>query len=145
MAQHPKDIHYHGYINDPGLMARWLASSDAIFALSAFETFGLSAAEAMASGCALIAANEGAVEEFVTRADCGVLVPYNDAAALARQTNLLLGSGRLHQAGQNARSFAARHFDWSTAFDRMVGYYDEILTAGGPDALPAEPRRWTPS
>ena len=143
MKAHPKNVHYLGYINEPGLMARWLASSDAIFALSAFETFGLSAAEAMSSGCALIAANEGAVEEFVTRADCGVLVPYNNADALASQTISLLASGRLKEAGENARAFAARHFDWSMAFDRMTGYYAELIEAKG-KTLPDAPRRWDP-
>ncbi len=137
-----KDIHYLGYVKDPKLMAAWYASSDAVFALSAFETFGLSAAEAMASGCALVAADAGAVEEFVTRADCGVLVPYNDADALATQTISLLDSGHLGQAGRNAHTFANTHFNWDAAFDRMVAHYKEIADASSPQDLPPAPRRW---
>ncbi len=142
MAQHPEGIHYLGYINDPGLMARWYASADATFALSAFETFGLSAAEAMASGCALIAADAGAVQELVTRARCGALVPYNDADALAERAIELLGSGELPAMRLRARQFAERHFDWSAAFDRMVGFYAEIVAAGDPETMAPEPRRW---
>lgn len=136
------DVHYLGYINDAHEMARWYASADAAFALSAFETFGLSAAEAMASGNALIGANAGAVREFIERADCGVLVPYNDAEALAAQTNALLASGRLAQCGRNARDYVARHYSWDAAFDRLFGFYRELAAHPNPRALPPEPRLW---
>lgn len=137
------DVHYLGYIDGAEKMAAWYASADAIFALSAFETFGLSAAEAMASGCALVAANEGAAAELVDKSGGGVTVPYNDSDALAGATNALLDSGRIFEMGAAARAFAAAHFDWTTAFDRMVGFYEEIVDRGGV-ALPDLPRRWTP-
>ena len=144
MQRFPDDVHHLGFITDPHLMARWYASADAVFALSAFETFGLSAAEAMASGNALIAANEGAAAELVTKSDGGVLVPYGDVEALAEQTIAFLSSDRLHPAGEAARDFAARHFNWTRAFDRMMGFYQLIHDAGGPERLDAAPRRWFP-
>lgn len=139
------DVHYLGYINDPALMARWYASADVIFALSAFETFGLSAAEAMASGCALIAADQGAARELVEKSGGGVLVPYNDPAALAREANALLASGTLKQRGQDAHAFAQRHFGWDAAFTRMLGFYQELAEARTPDKLRDLPRRWKPA
>jgi len=141
MARQP-DVHYLGYVDDPATMARWYASADAIFALSAFETFGLSAAEAMASGAALIGADAGAVQEWVSRADCGVLVPYGDADALAAATNALLDGDTLRQKAANARAFAEAHFSWDSAFERMLGYYKEVVAAGSAAALAPEPRRW---
>ena len=60
-----------------------------------------------------------------------------------KETISLLRSGKLKQAGKNARTFAAKHFDWSMAFDRMTSYYAEILSTGG-EGLADEPRRWTP-
>jgi glycosyltransferase involved in cell wall biosynthesis len=99
----------------------------AVFALSPFETFGLSAAEAMASGSALIAADRGAVSEFVMRAECGVLVLYNDVEALAERTIALLSSGQLAQAGERAYRYATQHLSWTAAFDRMVDFYHDIV------------------
>ena len=134
MAQHP-DVHYLGYIRDPDELARWYATSDAVFSLSPFETFGLSAAEAMASGSALIAADRGAVQAFVMRADCGVLVPYNDVDALAARTIDFLGSGKLAQAGHNGYRYAIEHFSWTAVFDHMVDCYCDIV-ASAPFAGP---------
>ena len=125
MARQP-DVYYLGYLSNPDELARWLASADAVFSLSPFETFGLSAAEAMASGSALIDADDGAVSEFVTRADCGVLTPYNNAEALAERTIALLGSGRLQQAGDNGYRYARAHFSWTACFDRMVAFYRQL-------------------
>ena len=137
------DVHYLGYVDGADKMAAWYASADIIFALSAFETFGLSAAEAMASGCALIAADEGAAAELVDKSQGGVTVPYNDSDALARATNALLDSGQWPEMGRSASQFAHAHFDWATAFDRMVGFYEEIVDRGGV-ALRDLPRRWKP-
>lgn len=137
------DIHYLGYVDGAEKMAAWYASADVIFALSAFETFGLSAAEAMASGCALIAADEGAAAELVQKSGGGVTVPYNDPDALASATNQLLAGGRREAMGRAASAFARQHFNWTTAFDRMVGFYEEIVDRGG-IALRDLPRRWRP-
>lgn len=126
---HQPDVHDLGYIDDPDELARWYATADALFALSPFETFGLSAAEAMASGCALIAADRGAVRECVVRADCGVLVPYHQVDALAERTFALLGSGRLAEAGRNGHRYAAQHFSWTAAFDRMVDVYHDLVAS----------------
>jgi alpha-1,6-mannosyltransferase len=145
LLERQADVHYIGYIKDPEEMARWYASADVVFALSAFETFGLSAAEALASGCALVAANEGAVEELVRRSGGGVLVPYNDTGALIEATNALLASGAWRGMGAAAAAFARRHFSWDAAFTRMLGFYQEIAAAAGPEALSGLPRRWRPS
>jgi alpha-1,6-mannosyltransferase len=137
------DVHYLGYVNGAEKMAAWYASADIVFALSAFETFGLSAAEAMASGCALVAANEGAAAELVQKSGGGVTVPYNDSAALSVATNALLASGEWDSMGRAAAGFVRTHFSWDAAFDRMVKFYEEIVDRGGL-ALKDLPRRWNP-
>ena len=47
------------------------------------EAFGLTVAEAMASGCAVIASNVGAMPELLDGGAAGLLVPPEDEAALA--------------------------------------------------------------
>jgi alpha-1,6-mannosyltransferase len=144
LAQNPPGVHYIGYINDPAEMARWYATVDAVFALSAFETFGLATVEAMASECAVIAANAGAACELVSRAECGKLVGYNDVDAIAEKTIELLTDGSLEQAKKNARLYAERNHSWPAAFDRMVSVYREVAAAPSRKSLPKEPRRWHP-
>jgi glycosyltransferase involved in cell wall biosynthesis len=99
----------------------------------------------MASGCALIAADQGAARELVEKSGGGVLVPYNDPTALAREANALLASGTLRERGQDAHAFAQRHFSWDAAFTRMLGFYQELAQAQTPDRLRDLPRRWTPA
>jgi alpha-1,6-mannosyltransferase len=142
MADGRYDVHYLGFLEDPEEMARWYASADVVFALSAFETFGLSAAEAMASGCALVAADAGAVREFVERAECGKLVAYGDSDALARATIELVQTGDYRRAGAAAHDFATRNFSWTATFDRMLAAYEEIVAKGGKAGLTPEPRSW---
>lgn len=138
------DVHYLGFLSDPAEMAAWLASADAVFALSAFETFGLSAAEAMASGAALIGADAGAIDEWIGRSGCGERVPYGDVQALIDATLRLLQGDRAQEAGARGRAFAAAHFSWDAAFTRLFSCYREVLASPDPFSVPAEPRRWTP-
>lgn len=141
MAQQA-DVHYLGYLSDPAEMAAWYASSDAIFALSPFETFGLSAAEAMASGAALIGADAGAINEWIARAGCGERVRYQSVQGLIDATLRLLQGDNAREAGARGHAFAQQHFSWDAAFTRLFGCYREVLAAPDPYALPQEPRRW---
>lgn len=77
------------------------------------------------------------MREFVVRADCGVLVPYNHVDALAERTIALLGSGRLAEAGRNGYRYAVQHFSWTAAFGRMVDVYHDLV-ASSTSAYPIE-------
>lgn len=59
---------------------------------SSMEAFGLSVAEAMASGCPVIVADAGSLPEVV--GDAGLVVPLNDPGALVEALERLLGSER---------------------------------------------------
>lgn len=122
------DCHYLGYVESRELMARWLASSDLAYGLSAWETFGLSVIEAMASGVPIIAANEGAARDWVERARCGVTIP-RTAEDVARATIDLLSRPDLRTLGRRGRQYVARHFSWGTTFERQLGYYRKLVQA----------------
>jgi len=69
----------------------------------------------LASGKALIFVGRGEGARLVESAQAGVVVPPEDASALAREIRRLLAErGRLLRLGENGRRFAETHLPWST-------------------------------
>jgi alpha-1,6-mannosyltransferase len=123
------DCHFLGFVDGVDEMARWHASADLTFGLSAWETFGFSVLEAMASGVPLVAADRGAARDWVSRAGCGLLVPHGDTEALVRATIELLQRPDRVALGERGRAFVAAHFSWERAFERMLAYYRRLVEA----------------
>ncbi len=119
-------VHFLGFLDSPQEMARWYASCDLSVALSAFETFGLSAAEAMASGLALVAADQGAAGELVRDSGCGLTVGFADAEGLADALERLIGEGKLRERGALGRDHV-RQFSWGKTFDTELTCYREVV------------------
>jgi alpha-1,6-mannosyltransferase len=121
-------VHFVGYLASRELLARHFASSDICPCLSKFETFGLSTAEALASGLAVVAADEGSAGELVEDCGGGLTVPYNDPEALATAIITLIEEGRLRERGERGRAYATR-LTWDATFDRELRFYREIIEA----------------
>ncbi len=143
LVESREDVHYLGFVQDQEEMARWYASSDAIFALSAWETFGLSAVEAMSSGVPMIGADKGAVRDWITRSQCGTLVPHGNTERLVESTIGLLKNPERKTMGLRGRRFVAQYFSWPVTFERQLGFYQQLVDArrSGRE-LPAQPQRW---
>lgn len=129
LCRQREDCHFLGFVDGVDEMARWHASADVTFGLSAWETFGFSVLEAMASGVPLVAADRGAARDWVARAGCGALVPHGDTGALVRATIDLLQRPDRAELGQRGRGFVAAHFSWERAFGRMLAYYRRLVEA----------------
>lgn len=125
VARHPH-VHYVGYLDSPEAIARYYASASVSVALSAFETFGLSCAEAMASGLALVAADQGAAAELVMDSGAGLTVPFGDARALEDALETLLREGRWAERGARGRAHVQR-FTWEACFERELVCYREVV------------------
>lgn len=123
------DCHFLGFVDGVDEMARWHASADVSFGLSAWETFGFSVLEAMSSGVPLVAADRGAARDWVSRARCGALVPHGDAEALVQATIDLLQRPDRAEYGQRARAFVTEHFSWERALGRMLDFYRRLVAA----------------
>jgi glycosyltransferase involved in cell wall biosynthesis len=74
--------------------------------LSFYESFGLSLAEAMASGCVPVVSDRGALPEVV--GDCGYVVPYGDIHAIC--SALLLAMTSYHHRSPSVRRRIVEHF-----------------------------------
>lgn len=119
-------------LNDDAL-AQLVASAEIACVPSLYEGFSLPAAEAMASGTALVASAAGALPEVVGRTDeCGLLVPAGDPVALSQALGRLLADADLrHRLGEAARARAVERFSWYAAARATVAVYRQAMSEGG--------------
>lgn len=100
---------------------RILAGSDCFAMSSLWEGLGLVFLEAMAARLPIVATNVSAVPEVVPQPRCGILVPPNDAPAMARAfVEIAKKAGRGKSMGEEGRKWVREKF----GMDRMI---DETL------------------
>ena len=91
------------------------------------ETFGLGVAEAMATECAVVVPNGGALPDVVgSDGQCGLVVPPRDDAALGDAMNTLLGDkARRLRMGVAARERIATRYSLTAMQDAYVSVIRE--------------------
>ena len=102
-------------------------ASDLVMVPSRSESFGLVAAEAMASGVPVLAARVGGLNDVVGAGSGGVLVDGWDPADWAQAALKVLSDP--DRAGELARLGPrwAERFSWETAVDRIAEIYQDML------------------
>jgi L-malate glycosyltransferase len=94
------------------------------------EAFGLNLAEALATGCPVVASRIGATPEIVTDRDTGLLLPPGDIDALAAAVGSILGDSALReQLGTRARRSAVERFSLDRSARAHVDCCEEIAIA----------------
>lgn len=83
--------------------------------------FGLTGAEAMACGCALVSTNYKGVYEYARDKENALLSPINDAEALARNIKKLIKNEDLRQKIAKQGSNDLSYFSWKNAIDKFEG------------------------
>jgi alpha-1,6-mannosyltransferase len=120
-------IKYIGFIKSVEEMAKWNASCEIGFALSSWETFGLSILEGMASGQSLIAANAGAAAEHIRESGGGITLKEMTPAALASAVcEIAKNREQLPVMGAKGRVYAER-FSWDACFESQQKFYRELI------------------
>lgn len=116
---------FTGYISDEEL-PRYYAMADVFVFHSAYETFGIVLAEAMAAGKPIVSVNHTAIPDVVSDRNTGVLVPPFDPRAMAHAiTELIDDPAERARLGANARLWVEKNLAW----DRIAGRYEEVLEA----------------
>ncbi len=107
-------------------VAAWLRRASVYVQPARWEGFGLAVLEAMVCGLPVVATNVSSLPELVADGETGVLVPPDDAAALARGIERALSEPGMGDAG---RERARRAFSVAQMADRTAALYDALLSA----------------
>jgi len=112
-------------------MPCWLAAMDVVVQTSvALESFGMALAEAQALGRPVVASRVGGMPEVVTEGETGLLVPPQDAPALAAALARLLGNQELRETlGRNGAEAARRRFAPGVFRSQVAARYDALMPA----------------
>jgi glycosyltransferase involved in cell wall biosynthesis len=92
------------------------------------EGFGLPPVEAMAAGTPVVASQSGGIVETVKDGETGLLVPKNDAPALARSLLELLENDTTRETmGRAARKRALGYFTWERVAKDLLKEYERLF------------------
>ncbi|NHC45903.1 glycosyltransferase family 4 protein [Motilibacter aurantiacus] len=117
-------VDFLGHVHDPHPL---LAGSAILLATTRIEGFGLSVAEAMAHGCAVVATDSGAHRETVARRDC--LYAPGDVDACAALLRALAGDDAARRrVGDELRERQRAEFSLDRHADRLLTFYGELLS-----------------
>lgn len=125
-AEH-EHIHFIGFIKEKETMAKYFASADLGFALSAWETFGLSLVESLSSGLPLIAANDGAAMEHIQKSEAGFIIDQLEPQVLADAIVKYSQVKNKPRLKEKARAYA-QELSWKNCFDKQVSIYQTTVT-----------------
>jgi phosphatidylinositol alpha-mannosyltransferase len=135
------DAHFVGFVPSAE-RASYYASGDVLLCPAVGGTFGIIVLEAMAAGCAVVAADTSGFRNVMTDGVQGFLVDVDadpGSVKLAERARELLADpalrGRCAEAG---RQQAAR-FDWAAVTARVLAIYDELRGSAGGGARRASP------
>jgi D-inositol-3-phosphate glycosyltransferase len=108
-------------------LALYHAAADVVTMPSHYESFGMAALEAMASGRPVIATNAGGPATIITHGVNGLLTPPDNADELAKQLAYVLhDSHTAYQLGMAARQRAER-YGWSNIGCDVLDIYRAAL------------------
>ncbi|MCL4540789.1 MAG: glycosyltransferase [Chloroflexi bacterium] len=118
----------------------YYGASDCTVVPSHYESFGLVAIEAMASGIPVVASNVGGLSLTIKDGETGFLVPPRDASAFANRIYELLASPQLASAMGNASAKEGAYYSWETVANRIEQIYARFGSFNRPDTLPQSHR-----
>ena len=118
----------------------WFRAADVVAVPSFYESFGLVAVEAMASGTPVVASNVGGLAFTIEDGVSGLLVPPKDPEALALALRRVLTDSPLHDTLAAGAANAASRFGWPTVTDRVLHIYDRLIRGYRYDLCGADPR-----
>ena len=120
-------VHWLDYVADRERVADLHAAADLYVSPCAVESFGLAALEALASGTAVLAADQGGVAEQVEASGAGALFRSDDPHALAEAACALLSRADPLELGARGRAHAERRHGEGAVLERLLAAYATVL------------------
>lgn len=112
---------------DQSLLPYYYAAASAVLVPSDYESFGMVALEAMASGTPVIASEVGGLAFLVEDGKTGFLVPSRDPTALADRITRLLQNPEKQAYMRRESAELARRYTWSAIADQLLAVFDAVV------------------
>ncbi len=123
----PANVTWYPYQRNRRVLARLLASSDALVHAGNNETFGLLVIEVMSSGIPVVALNRKPINELVS-ARTGILVDRQDSRCFAAAIEALYTVDR-HHLGRVARELAEQCWNWDALMPGLLAHCARLAAA----------------
>lgn len=111
------------------MLPLYYSAADITVMPSHYESFGMVAVEAMASGTPVIASNVGGLSYTVKDGETGFLVPEENHFALAEQVHTLLKNPELRARLGEQATIHAQQYSWSKIATQMIDLYKREIAA----------------
>jgi len=112
---------------DQDTLNYYYSASEALIMPSDYESFGMVALEAMASGTPVIASEVGGLAYLVRDGYTGYLVPVREPQALAEKIRIILEQPEERQRlGLNAHEYA-QEYAWPRITDRLLEIFESMM------------------
>lgn len=118
-------VQFLGAVDAP---ARFIDTVDAVVVAARHEGLSNAALEAMAHGRPVIASDAGGNRELVVDGATGLIVPVDDATALAAALRRLCCELDVPALGAAAQQRVARHFGEAQLFDRTCALWSRVCS-----------------
>lgn len=107
-------------------LPRYYSAAESLVITSRYESFGLAAVEALASGTPVVASAAGGLPSIIRDGENGLLIRWRSAAAFAERLDALLDDRELlARLRANARTSVER-FDWRRIGDDVRALYQHL-------------------
>lgn len=107
-------------------------AADVVVVPSFYESFGLVATEAMASGVPVVASRVGGLTSTVADGRSGYLIPWRCPGPFAEKIDLLLENRPLREALGAAAARSMERYEWSAVASGLTGLYASLLRERAP-------------
>ena len=118
--------YFPGFLKGEELAAAY-ASADIFFMASRTETLGLVVLEAMAAGCAVVAADEGGIPDIVRDGVTGHLFKGGDIEAATTAVRRLISDDAYREAMRREARLDAEKWSWAAATRQLEGLYRDVF------------------
>ncbi|MEL6270146.1 MAG: glycosyltransferase family 1 protein [Chloroflexota bacterium] len=120
-------VTFVGYMSGDDLSSAYASADIFVFPSSSIETFGLVAAEAMASGLATVASRVGGMPELIAHGENGYLFAENDTAHMVELVRDMVEHPEKRQQFGVAGRKTLSVLSWTVIMDELFALYDDVI------------------